>query len=143
MRSRFMVAVLLTVCLGAGCSVLRSTSAPAPIVDEDGFIESGFLTTEYADLVRVEPDASRRVYQNRDLRLSSYDKIFIDRITIWRDQDHKEPVESDDFQRVVDALHFLMKFRPLGTSAAALIMPSPTSREPVNTIMLTSLCRTK
>ena len=47
----------------------------------------------------------RRAYENPNTKFSSYDKIVIDRITIWRDQDQTEPVESADFQKIVDAIY--------------------------------------
>jgi hypothetical protein len=69
------------------------------------FIESGFLTADYAKLTPVRSGAARRTYENADLSLSKYDELFIDRITLWRDADDTEAVESEDFQTVADDLH--------------------------------------
>jgi hypothetical protein len=68
-------------------------------------VESGFLTADYARLTPVSPGATRRTYENSDVRLSDYDDILVDRITVWRDVEHTEAIESEDFQKIVDDLY--------------------------------------
>jgi hypothetical protein len=68
-------------------------------------VESGFLTTNYGLLVPVTAGSARRTYANPKAPLAQYPKLFVDRITIWRGIEQKEPVESADFQRVVDDLY--------------------------------------
>jgi hypothetical protein len=88
-----------------------ATSAQA---GTDGFVESGFLTLDYALLARVKPGSARRIYVNSNAPLSNYDKIYLDRLTIWRDDDIVEDVENSDFQKVVDDLYAVTS-RELGT----------------------------
>ena len=69
------------------------------------FVESGFLTADYSRLNPVSSGALRRTYENPDVRLSDYDKLLVDKITVWRDVERAEPVESEDFQKIVDDLY--------------------------------------
>jgi hypothetical protein len=108
MKRRFAFAVLLTAVLVTACAASRNVVPPAPPSgSEAGFVESGFLTTDYALLEPIAPGAARHGYTNPRRKLASYDAILLERITIWRDQDQKEPVESEDFQNVVDDIYTL------------------------------------
>jgi hypothetical protein len=113
MRLELLVGLLLTVPFMAACA----SKQPATPAASAPFVESGFLTADYARLVPVAPGAARRTYENPDAPFSKYPKIFVDRITIWRDVDQTEPVESDDFQKVVDDLYAVLT-RELGHTFA-------------------------
>lgn len=126
MRRSSSITVLILVALVAACAGKKPEPAPA---EKDGkaaafFVESGFLTADYSQLASVEPGSDRRVYENPGVAFSTYDKIFVDRITIWRDLDQTEPVESDDFQRVVDALHAVAT-REIGKAFELTSEPGP------------------
>jgi len=104
MYRRFVFAVAAAL-IASSCATSR---APEPRPAEQAgppFVESGFLTTDYDLLKPVAPGSARRTYINPDKKLSSYDAIFLDRITVWRGETQKEPVESEDFQKVVDDLY--------------------------------------
>jgi len=106
---------LLAAALLSGCACAsRKTSEPAggasATVAASGarpFVESGFLT-DYSGLAPVSPGALRHTYRNPTTKFAGYDRILFDRITIWRDQEDTEPVESDDFQKVADDLYALI-----------------------------------
>lgn len=117
MQRSSLVAVLIAVALVAACAGKKPEPAPVKADEKAAavFVESGFLTADYSQLAAVEPGSDRRVYENLSIAFSTYDKIFIDRITIWRDLDQTEPVESDDFQKVVDAL-YAVATREIGKS---------------------------
>jgi hypothetical protein len=108
----------------AGTAAAGSASQPTPATPALRFIESGFLTADYARLTPVQPGAARRTYENPDLPLSKYDELFIDRITLWRDADDTEAVESADFQRVADDLHAVASER-IGESFTLAKAPGP------------------
>jgi len=108
MKRRLVMAVMLPVVFATACAADRKPAhTPKVSAPQAGaaFVESGFLTTDYARLAPVAPGSARRTYVNPDKKLSSYGGIFLDRITIWRGESHKELVESADFQKVVDDLY--------------------------------------
>jgi hypothetical protein len=99
--------VVLGLAACASKDPISSTSSATPEGAPRPFVESGFLT-DYSGLVPVEPGAVRHTYQNPETKFADYDKILFDRITIWRDVEDTETVESDDFQKVADDLYSLI-----------------------------------
>lgn len=132
MRSRrVLVAVLAMSALLPIASVLSCAGRKATTVAEapsktasDTFVESGFLISDYSRLEPVAPGASRRAYVNPDTKLSMYEKLFLDRVTLWRDDDQQEPVDSIDYQRLVDDLHAVAA-RELGKTFELVDAPGP------------------
>jgi Protein of unknown function (DUF3313) len=122
MRSRFIIGTVLPLALVAACAGRRPEPAPSAAGGE--FVESGFLTADYSRLAPVKPGSARRAYENPKTSFSSYDKLYINRITVWRDQDQTEPIESADFQKVVDALHAVAT-REIGKSFTLVDKPGP------------------
>ena len=98
-RTGWRVLASLVLVLLVGCAALKPTSRTTSA--GRGF-ESGFLTG-YSSLEPTETGSWRRVYRDPAVSFTDYDKLLFDRITIWRDVDDTEPVESVDFQRVADA----------------------------------------
>jgi hypothetical protein len=101
---------LLAAVVGLGaCAQSKSPSPSAAAAPNAArpFVESGFLT-DYSGLAPIEPGAVRHTYQNSKVKFSAYDKILFDRITIWRDVEDTDQVESNDFQKVADDLYSLM-----------------------------------
>jgi hypothetical protein len=107
MQSRLAIAVLLPLAVAAACAGGKRGpgAGTPPEAALEAFVESGFLTTDYSRLAPVAPGSVRRAYVNEDQPFSNYDKIFVDRITIWRDDDHEQEVGSADFQKLVDDLY--------------------------------------
>ena len=126
MRHRFAIALFVSLAFAAGCAGRKPEppATPAREAAASPFVESGFFTVDYSRLAPVEPGSVRRAYANPNTKFSSYDKVFIDRITIWRDLDETEPVESEDFQKVVDAIHAVAT-REIGKSFKLVDKPGP------------------
>jgi len=126
MRRRFLIAALFPLALTAACAGRKPAPAVTPARDAAAapFVESGFLTADYSRLAPVAPGSVRRAYENPKTKFSSYDNVFIDRITIWRDVDQTEPVDSADFQKVVDAIHAVAT-REIGKSFKLVDKPGP------------------
>lgn len=107
MRTPTFLVSLLVLSQVIGCAA-RVASPPA---STPPFVESGFLTTDYSLLTPVKPSGARRTYANPEHPFSQYPRLFVDRITIWRNAEQTEPVESSDFQRVVDDLYAVVTRR--------------------------------
>jgi len=65
----------------AACSLVKDQPSPSVVPPE---LESGFLT-EYTDLVRGQKGQASFVYRAPTLDVEAYDKIFLDKVTLWRD----------------------------------------------------------
>jgi hypothetical protein len=121
---RLLLAALLPVAFVAACAGHKpGATAPAESTAAP-FVESGFLTADYSRLTPVAPGSLRRAYENPNISFAKYDKLFIDRITIWRDLDQTEPVESADFQKVVDAIQAVAT-REIGKVFKLVDKPGP------------------
>lgn len=110
MLRRVLLLTTLLVVAVSGCSLLGSPQGQVQSVPAvaDRFVASGFLTTDYERFRRPAPDKQRRVYENPEASFADYDRIFVDRITVWRDGSRTEPVENVDFQRIVDDLYTIL-----------------------------------
>ena len=119
----------LVACVGVAClatmvgCAAESKPSPATEAPIPQFVESGFLS-EYSRLQPVKPGALRRTYRNPDLDIAGYHKLLFDRITLWRDTEDTEPVESSDFQSVANDLYATLT-KELGRTFELVSEPGP------------------
>jgi hypothetical protein len=90
--SRSPAVALLALVLAAGCAARRA----APPAEMSGFLD------DYTLLREGGPDELHLVYRNPDARWSTYDKVLLEPVTLWRSGRRSlEPVPEDDLLRLV------------------------------------------
>ena len=94
--TKMFMAVMVAALFATGCTLTRQ---------EKKVKTSGFLK-DYSQLRKGYGDQALLVYVNSKTQFSDYDKIMIDSVTIWRDDDSNlAKVPQEDLQQLADDLH--------------------------------------
>jgi uncharacterized protein DUF3313 len=116
MTSRLLVSLVL---LGgvAGCTSLRHPAQPRQEV-------SGFLD-DYSLLREGAPGEVALVYRNPEAKWTSYDKILLEPVTLWRSgRKSLDPVPEEDLLRLIGGLESAVR-RRLGEGFRLVDGPGP------------------
>jgi hypothetical protein len=85
-----------------GCSSTHGTKVPSSVPVE---LESGFLS-DYSDLVRGKVGEPSFVYRAPAVDVRRYDKILLDRVTLWRDAERGfGDIPDDELERLAVRLY--------------------------------------
>jgi hypothetical protein len=111
-RSALLVA---TIVLAAACAARRAQ----PPADVSGFLD------DYSSLRPAAPGDVALLYRNPDARWTSYDKVLLEPVTLWR-SGHKslDPVPEADLLRLIDGLEHAVR-RRLGQGFTLVDEPGP------------------
>ena len=108
--------------IGIALLLLLTACGPRPILRSADF--SGFLD-DYSLLREGGSGDVALIYRNPDVRWTSYDKVLLEPVTLWRSgRKSLEPVPERDLLRLVDDLQGAIR-RCLGTDFHLVEAPEP------------------
>lgn len=112
---RWSHALAAALCLAAACAA----RGPRPSPDASGFLD------DYSLLRQGGPGDVALIYRNPDARWTSYDKVLLEPVTLWRSgRQSLDAVPETDLLRLIAGLEGAVR-RRLGTSFQMVDQPGP------------------